>query len=184
MARRSVSNEIQIAALSAAIEIVAYPDYTRDWLKTEFAERHINAVQATGDNVSAVEEAMMERLNRLAKILRAELDEALTSNESDEESEFAGADIEIVDFIGLAHDESKVSPSVGGYPAGSKIARAEQAAKTAAAPEFFDNFHAKSRKFVTRAIETVMDEERTKGNEVSEDEASAILQKRLTVGLE
>lgn len=184
MAKRSVTNEIQIAALSAALELVGRPDYSRGWLKDEFADRHINAVRVTGDIVVAVEDAMTERLTRLTKILQAELDEALAADESDEvKPEFAGADIEIVDFIGNLHDESKTSETSGIFPAGSKIARAEQAANATVEDEFVANFHAQSREFYAKSIEAVMDEEVSKGNEVNEVEALAILQRRFTVGL-
>lgn len=216
MSKRSVTDEVHIAALSAAIELIKNPEYSRDWLKTEFADREINSVRVTNDILDAVEVTMVNQLDQIAAVLKLQLEAVIerADAEDDYESpatklaknilnhdqdpddtmqleadkvkpELAGADIEIVDFIGLAHDESKVSPSVGGYPAGSKIARAEQAAaKAKAEQEFSDHLYAKSREFVARAIEVITDEERSKGNEVSEAEASAILQRRLTVGLE
>lgn len=215
MAKRSVTDEVQIAALSAAIELIKNPEYSRDWLKTEFAEQEINSVRVTNDILDAVEVTMVNQLDQIAAMLKLQLealieradaeddyespatklaksildhdqdpDDTLQLEAAEVKPELAGADIEVVDFIGLAHDESAVSPSVGGYPAGSKIARAEAAAKAKAEQEFSDHLYAKSREFVARAIEVVMDEERSKGNEVSEAEASAILQKRLTVGLE
>lgn len=211
MAKRSVLDEIHLAALSAAIELIKNPEYSRDWLKTEFADREINSVRVTNDILDAVEVTMVNQLDQIAAVLKLQLkavieradaeddyesptmklvknildhsqdpDDTLQLETAEIKPELDGADIEIVDFIGLAHDENKASPSVGGYPAGSKIARAEQAAKAIAEQEFFDNVHAKSRDFYVRAIATIIDRERAKGNEVSEDEARAILQKRLT----
>lgn len=83
MAKRSVTTEIQIAALSAAIELVGRPEYCRDWLKEEFADQHIKAIRVTDDILEAVDEAMIKRMTRLAKILQTELDELLESDESD-----------------------------------------------------------------------------------------------------
>lgn len=82
MATRRVTTEFRIAALSAAIELVSRPDYSREWLKEEFVDENVKAVRVTNDVVDAVEEIVTERLGRFAKILNAELAELLT--ESDE----------------------------------------------------------------------------------------------------
>lgn len=87
LAKRPVTTEIKIAALSAAIELVARPEYNRGWLKEEFADETIKAVRVTEDIVDAVEEAMTERLARFTKILKAELDELLASDDEPDEAE-------------------------------------------------------------------------------------------------
>lgn len=86
VAKRSVTTEVQIAALSAAIELVARPEYSRDWLKEEFADEKINSVRVTGDILDAVEVTMVNRLERIAKILQAELDELLDADEDDSDA--------------------------------------------------------------------------------------------------
>lgn len=86
MAKRSVTTEVQIAALSAAIELVARPEYSRDWLKEEFADEKINSVRVTGDILDAVEVTMVNKLEQIAKNLQAELDELLAADSDEDES--------------------------------------------------------------------------------------------------
>lgn len=215
MAKRSVTDEIQIAALSAAIELVKNSEYSREWLKTEFAEREIKSVRMTDDILDAVEFALTNQLSYIAAQMKQQLKEGIEHADaadpyetptmkrvkqilasSDDPAavafltgeeitpELAGEVIPVVGIIGDVHYDSKTFGTSAILPAGSKIGRVDQTDRAAAEQEIFDHFHAKSREFVTRAIETIMDKERAKGNEVSEAEASAILQKRLTVGLE
>lgn len=210
MAKRSVTDEVHIAALSAAIELVKNPEYSRDWLKTEFAEREINSVRVTNDILDAVEVTMVNQLDQIAAMLKLQLEELIKRADAVDDDESPtmklvnsilehdqdpddtlqpetaevkpkrdDEDIEIVDFIGLAHDESKVAPSVGGYPVGSKIARAEQAAKTANAQEA--TFTAAQLE-VIKNLDAIKAEELARGHEVSTSEAMDILRKRLTVG--
>lgn len=109
--------------------------------------------------------------------------------------ELFGGDIHIVDFIGNLHDDTETSKTSGIFPVGSKIGRAERAANVVKEQELFDYF-AKVRydpirdeyfktfgTLYSNSIEAIKAEELTKGNEVSDAEASAIFAKRLTVGL-
>jgi hypothetical protein len=87
MAKRSVTTEIEIAALSAAIELVGRPEFCREWVKEEFADREVKAVRVTSDIVEAVEEKMLERMTRISKILEAELAELKDRDDDEENSE-------------------------------------------------------------------------------------------------
>jgi hypothetical protein len=227
MAKRSVLDEIQIAALSAAIELVKNPEYSREWLKKEFAEREIKSVRMTDDILDAVEFALTNNLNYVAAQMKQRLEEGIKHADSvdpdetpamkrvkqilansedpvaiaflageDVTSKLEGGDIPVVDFIGNLHDDSKTSETFGTLPAGSKIARAVQAAKVSNEQDFVDSFAGVrydptqdeyfdrfEEGYYGKSLEVIKAEELAKGNEVSHSEAIAILRNRLTVGL-
>lgn len=208
MAKRSVLDEIQIAALSAAIELVKNPEYSREWLKKEFAEREIKSVRMTDDILDAVEVTMVNQLDQIAAVLKLQLEAAIEradagddyesptmklvknildhSQDPDDtlqleavevEPEFYGGDIPIVDYISLIHDDSKTSETSGVLTMGSKIARANKAAKEQ------KDVLAEAAAFTQMCVEAVISEEFAKGNKVTYSEALEILRKRMVIGL-
>jgi hypothetical protein len=82
MAKRSVLDEIQIAALSAAIELVKNPEYSREWLKTEFAEQEIKSVRITDDILDAVEFALTNNLSQISAQMKLRLEEGIKHADS------------------------------------------------------------------------------------------------------
>jgi hypothetical protein len=211
MAKRSVLDEIQIAALSAAIELVKNPEYSREWLKTEFAEREIKSVRMTDDILDAVEFALTNNLSQISAQMKLRLEEGIKHADSVDPDEtpamkrvkqilassddpaavafLAGEEVkpelygEDIPIVDFIglNYDDSKTPKTSGIFPAGSKIARAEAAANAAAEQ--SSTFSDAQLEVIKNLDSIKAEELAKGNEVSTSEAMEILRKRLTVGL-